>query len=99
LISTTEEDNEPEHTKWHINPYYFKGEGIQFEYNLTMPYDFVPEILLIDVPTVYVINKFRGFNSVLPREIDYEPNDEEKYALFLKKCGKAIKGYIRHHSN
>lgn len=84
IIETCEDDDTPEQTDWHINPYYFRGEGRQFPYNLKMDCDFVPEIILINMDTVDVRNKYAEFSACLMFEGDVEFTEEEKYNKFLE---------------
>ena len=84
IVETCEDDETPEQTDWHINPYYFRGEGGEFPYNLTMDCDFIPEIILIDMDTVDVRNKYAEFRACLMFEGDVEFTEEEKYNKFLE---------------
>lgn len=99
MVCACEDDDTPEQTDWYINPCHFKGDGGEYPYNLTMDCDFVPEILLLDVPTVYVKNKYTEFRACLLYEETGDLSDEEKYELFWKRCKKAIKAYRTRHSN
>ena len=98
IVEACEGDDTPEQTDWYINPVYFKGEGGEFPYNLTLEFDFVPEIILLDVPTVYAKNKYTEFHVLLLREDGPELSEEEKYNLFWKQQKKCIKGYMRHNN-
>ena len=100
VICMGEYDDAPEQTDWYINPCHFKGVGSEYPYNLTMDCDFVPEILLLDVPTVYIKNKYMAFNATLLYTDGTENlSDEEKYGQFWSRHGKAIKEYRKRHSN
>ena len=84
VVYSGEDDDTPEQSDWYINPAYFRGEGKQFPYNLTMDCDFIPEILLIDMDTVDVKNKYAEFRACLMFEGDVEFSEEEKYDKFLE---------------
>lgn len=84
IIEACENDETPEQTDWYINPLYFRGEGGEFPYNLTMDCDFIPEIILIDMDTVDVRNKYAEFRACLMFEGDAEFTEEEKYNKFLE---------------
>ena len=99
MLCMGEDDDEPEYTDWYINPYHYKGSGAEFASNYRMDEEFIPEILLIQVPTVYIKNKYLAFNETLLINSSTHKTDEEKLEEFWKIYGKTIKEYSNRHSN
>ena len=78
MLCMGEDDDEPEYTDWYINPYHYKGSGAEFASNYRMDEEFIPEILLIQVPTVYIKNKYLSRvdkNNILWCENFFEKNE------------------------
>ena len=98
MVCDCEDDDSPEQSDWYINPTYFKGEGEMYDYNLKMDPDFVPEIILLNVPTVYAKEKYTEFHVLEMRDDGPVLSDEEKYTKFWKQQRKAIKAYMRYHN-
>lgn len=99
MLCIGEDDDEPACTDWHINPYYFKGKGSSIPSNYRMDEEFIPELLLLPVPTVYIKNKYLAFSATLSSSDISLKTDEEKFEAFWKRHGHAIKEYSKRNSN
>ena len=87
LYCICEDDDEPEETSWFINPEYCPKQlyGSYSAYGPKMDSEFLPELLIMDIPGTDVFKKFASFHTTLLMEGLNKLPEDERYELFLSR--------------
>lgn len=87
LYCFCEEDDDPEESAWFINPEYCPDylNGCYSAYGPKMDSEFLPELLIMDIPDTNVFKKFASFHTTLLIEGLNKLSEEERLNLFISR--------------